>query len=77
MEAISMGRQTRLEITMFVWQMSRTFRKTLFLKTMIHELETLGTRQRILWKKVKECSCAGKRPVALKTTYPFDSFYQR
>ena len=37
----------------------------------IHELETFGTRKRILRKKLEGCSCARKRPVVFWTFHTF------
>ena len=42
--------------------MSNNFHKTSLLK--IHELETFGTKKRILQKITEECSCARKHLVA-------------
>ena len=44
----------------------------------IHELETFGTRKRILSKnKLEECSYARKRPVVFWNFHTFFSFFSR
>ena len=62
-DAILTGRQRRLEITVFVWEsdVKINFINLRFWTT--HELETLGTRQRILLTKCEECGCVRRRPV--------------
>ena len=43
----------------------------------IHELETFGTRERILWKKLEGSSCARKRPVVFWTFHTFPCIFSR
>ena len=66
LEAILTGRQTRLEIQcLYRNPMSNNFHKTSLLKKYNSELETLGTRKRILRTKSERCGCAKKRPVVI------------